>query len=305
MSENSVITYKLGQVGGFPLRLSWLPRLVICGKPLSSSDSEQTSLQMGIGKNMVKALRLWALAAGIISDQGILTERAERLFSPHCGRDKYAEEDETLWLLHWLICSNLDCFTANGWLLNFFYSRSFTLKEAQEAFYAHLVDCQKRPYALGTIRVDLETAIRMYAIVDDKNKQSDIDDRCFRMMRLLSANRVGGEMRYARFFREEQPRLNDRVVTYAVIDSICKRGTGSASFSDLYAADYFPAPGVVFGLTKDGFLTALERAADSSKMFTLQSMPDGDFQVQIKNKYVNMAKKGNMLVADYFYFSSK
>ena len=299
--------YRLGQVGGFPLRLSWLPRLVIWGKKNPFSDHEDIAMKMGIGMNMVRALRIWAGAAGIVDEEDVLTERAKHLFSSREGVDKYAEKEETLWLLHWLICSNLRCFTANGWLLNFFHARTFTLAEALSAFSAHLNNDIKRPYAEGTIRVDLETAIRMYAFVDDKkNKQSDIDDRCFRVMRLFLANRAGGEMRYARVLRDEQPRLNSKIIAYSVIDAMSKRQSSSSSFSDLYAADGIPAPGMVFGLTKDGFLMALEKARTCyPQKLAIEPMPDGDVQVRLRGKHASMAESGDPFAADNFYFSEK
>ena len=81
MSINSAMKYKLGQVGGFPLRLSWLPRLVIWGEPFSFKDPDNIALHMGIGRNMVKALRVWAMATGII-DGDNLTERAKNFSRP-------------------------------------------------------------------------------------------------------------------------------------------------------------------------------------------------------------------------------
>lgn len=300
--------YRLGQVGGFPLRLSWLPRLVIRGEKKPFSNHEAIAREMGIGMNMVRALRVWAGAAGIVDEKDVLTKRAKHLFSQREGVDKYAEKEETLWLLHWLICSNLDCFTANGWLLNFFHTRVFTLTEALSAFSSHLKNDLKRPYAQGTIRVDLETAIRMYAVVEDKkNKRGDIDDRCFCVMRLFLANRVGDEMRYVRVLRDEQPRLSSKIVMYSVIDTLSKRRTSSSSFSDLYAADDIPTPGMVFGLTKDGFLTVLEKARIYyPQKLVIEPMPDGDVQVRLKGKYAGMAEKGILKnVADNFYFSEE
>lgn len=307
MNKTQAITYKLGQVGGFPLRLSWLPRLVVAstdklpGKA-PFGDPETIALEMGIGMNMVKSLRIWAQAAGIIGEGGLLEMRAHRLFSKKDGVDKYAEKEDTLWLLHWLICSNPRCFTANSWLLNFFHARVFTLAEALDAFSTHLHDIQKRPYSPGTTRVDLETAIRMYA--SDDGRRSDTDDRRFSTMRLMLTTRKGRETHYTRILRDERPRLNSKVVMYSVIDALSKRGVSASSFSDLYVADNMSAPGSVFGLTKDGFLSALEAAAYDHPL-SLKSMPDGDFQVRLTGKCADRAERGDETTADDFYFPRK
>ena len=154
------------------------------------------------------------------------------------------------------------------------------MTEALDAFEADINI--KHRYARGTICVDLETAVRMYSFINDKNKRSDIDDRCFLMMGLLSASRAGKEADYVRIFRDEQPRLSEKIIMYSVIDAMSKRNSNNSSFSDLYAMNSLPAPGVVFGLTKDGFLTALEKITNRSKILSLHSMPDGDFQLRLK-----------------------
>ena len=296
------VCYRLGQVGGFPLRLSWLPRLVSIDGSHDLSDKDKVGLSMGIGDNMVKALRIWAMATGILDDKYSLTKRANQLFGRKTGEDIYAEKDDTLWLLHWLLCSNPKCFTANAWLLNFFHSHVFTMDDALNAFSSRL-GSEECKYAMGTIRVDLETAIRMYAPADDGKRNSDLDDKCFHSMGLLKYSRGDGRSRYFRVLRDEQPRLCSRVVLYSIIDAMSKQGITSSAFSDLYSSDTSPSPGVVFGLTKDGFWQTLEATASKYKtIISLHPMSDGDAQVRLSSKYAKMIDTGAETPADQFYF---
>jgi len=81
---------------------------------------------LGIGANMVKALRYWLQAVGLTSEpttgkrQQTLTPFGEVIFE--C--DKYIEEIGTLWLLHYKLASNRD--EATAW---YFFFNEFKLSE--------------------------------------------------------------------------------------------------------------------------------------------------------------------------------
>ena len=81
---------------------------------------------LGIGANMVKALRYWLQAVGLTSEpttgkrQQTLTPFGEVVFE--C--DKYIEEMGTLWLLHYKLASNVD--EATAW---YFFFNEFKLSE--------------------------------------------------------------------------------------------------------------------------------------------------------------------------------
>jgi len=81
---------------------------------------------LGIGANMVKALRYWLQAVGLTSEptsgkrHQTLTPFGEVVFE--C--DKYIEEMGTLWLLHYKLASNID--EATAW---YFFFNEFKLSE--------------------------------------------------------------------------------------------------------------------------------------------------------------------------------
>ena len=83
---------------------------------------------LGIGANMVKALRYWLQAVGLTSEpntgrrQQTLTPFGEVVFE--C--DKYIEEMGTLWLLHYKLASNVDEATAWYFFFNEFKLTEFT-----------------------------------------------------------------------------------------------------------------------------------------------------------------------------------
>ncbi len=95
----------------FVLRYGWLPKLydaVTCDPQVFSSD-ENAILKLGLGRNMVKSIRFWGDAVGLIETSGGFvtpTALAVRLLDPATGRDPYLEDTGSLWRLHWLLVTH-------------------------------------------------------------------------------------------------------------------------------------------------------------------------------------------------------
>lgn len=70
----------------------------------SFSDIDSVA-KLGVGKNMVASIRFWMRAFGLTqSDE--LSSIAHYLFNNLTGQDPYAEDLNTLWLLHFLLVNN-------------------------------------------------------------------------------------------------------------------------------------------------------------------------------------------------------
>ena len=83
---------------------------------------------LGIGTNMVKSLRYWMTAVGImeeISEGNQKVQRLTRLGEIIDNFDRYYEEDGTNWLLHYMLAKNEELATAWYWFFNIFKINSF------------------------------------------------------------------------------------------------------------------------------------------------------------------------------------
>lgn len=92
----------------FVIRYGWLPKLhdAVTEQPELFSSDERAILALGLGRNMVKSIRFWGDALGLIRAEGrtvVPTELAMRLLDPATGRDPYLEDVGSLWRLHWLL----------------------------------------------------------------------------------------------------------------------------------------------------------------------------------------------------------
>ena len=117
----------------FPLRIAWIPKAVselVQGRdPLTNFDEGITKL--GLGKDMVEALRCWIEAfqiANRVDGHWSLTI-GKFIFQSEEGLDPYLEDVSTSWLLHWLITTNTHSpFFAWECLFNRWPAMEFVLK---------------------------------------------------------------------------------------------------------------------------------------------------------------------------------
>ena len=91
--------YTFSGHGSFPCKTLWLKKgydFVVREKNFNNPDAV---IDLGVGKNMVAAIRFWLRVFGICeNDQP--TWLGNYLFNDMNGKDKYLEDLATLWLLH-------------------------------------------------------------------------------------------------------------------------------------------------------------------------------------------------------------
>ncbi len=85
----------------FPCRTLWLKKGYDFIKSNGNFNADDAVVTLGVGKNMVSAIRYWYKVFGFNSEKfGWI---ADYLFDNNNGKDKYLEDLATLWLLHFLI----------------------------------------------------------------------------------------------------------------------------------------------------------------------------------------------------------
>jgi hypothetical protein len=95
----------------FACRYGWLPKFydLLVRHPELVREDEEVMVALGIGRNMVKSVRFWAQAFGLMDDSPRSppkpTAFAHWLLDPECGEDPYLEDVGSLWLLHWRLAA--------------------------------------------------------------------------------------------------------------------------------------------------------------------------------------------------------
>ena len=123
----------------FPFRYTWLTKAVmaVSSEPHIFSG-EKAMVTLGVGKNMVKSIRYWALVTGVLSEQ--ITGPRGRVKTLHVsevgrhllgedGWDPYLELPGTIWLLHWQLCRDPMLATTWYWTFSHLPHPEFTKNE--------------------------------------------------------------------------------------------------------------------------------------------------------------------------------
>jgi hypothetical protein len=108
------MNYRFSGHETFPCRYAWLPkayREIRRDRDLFATEDKAMVL-LGLGKNMVRALRFWAQAAGIaeFTKPGgyLVSDFGKALLDEDGGYDAFLEDRRTLWLLHWKLSTHVE-----------------------------------------------------------------------------------------------------------------------------------------------------------------------------------------------------
>lgn len=131
--------YRFGGHQSFALRIAWLPKAVAAIEagldPLT--DPIVGVVELGLGKNMVEALRCWIEAYGVAERAAVgwrLTPSGAAIFG-RGGHDPFLEDTQTLWWLHWTISTRTNArFFAWELLIDRWSEPSFSPSIVVDAF---------------------------------------------------------------------------------------------------------------------------------------------------------------------------
>lgn len=152
----------------FFIRKGWLSKGMerVVGKPDLFVDKEENPMDiLGIGANMVKALRYWLQAVGLTSEPvsgrriQALTDFGQRVYA----HDRYIEELGTLYLLQYQLAKQKEEATAWYFFFNIFNMSEFTKEEfVQEMQNYILMSDEDGSVALRSLNDDFACIINTY-----------------------------------------------------------------------------------------------------------------------------------------------
>ena len=258
----------------FPFRYTWLKKGVdAVTKDSNIFSSENASVTLGVGKNMVDSIRHWCRTTRLIEEDTVQhrrgqfapTELGEAIFAEE-GFDPYLEDPATLWLIHYQIATNTNQATAWYWAFNVLRGNYFTPHVFTKEVYkwAQQQKQSMRPVSDNTLRRDVNCFIRTYCQSRDNQAVHEETFDC----PLTELNLIAElpESDGYEFQRGDKESLPIEVVTWA-LDTFWKdpfrenlfSGRESLPFSELMYAP--SSPGRVFRLDEDTMTLYLENLA--------------------------------------------
>lgn len=177
----------------FPCRYGWLPKFydLLIRRPEAVRDDEQVMVALGIGRNMVKSVRFWMQAFGLMVDQPrtepAATPFATWLLDQQSGADPYLEDVGSLWLLHWRLAAKADL---AAWHVAFFQlpEKEVLKRYLLQRLERHAVSLDKKLSA-STVRQHLDIFLSTYAASPNAERAS-VEERLGSPLQELGLARI-------------------------------------------------------------------------------------------------------------------
>ncbi len=205
----------------FPFRYPWLKKgydAVRADPAVFGRDNAGTTL--GVGKNMVRAIRHWCLAAGIVAESPAAraqlrpTDLGTLLFAD-AGLDPYLEDPATLWLVHWQIASNRSRATTWFWTFSHFHEPAFTREALTSAIHQWTQTLGGKPVAPQSLRRDVDCFLRCY-VPSRQARPTLVEDSLDCPLVELGLLIHSGDGSTYQFQRTAHHRLPDGILLYAI-----------------------------------------------------------------------------------------
>ena len=257
----------------FHLRQGWLRKglLGIEQHPDLFNREDATDI-LGVGRNMVSAIRYWLQATGLASVK-IETADGKRI-SSFSGTDfarllmqydPFIEDEGSLWFIHYELATNLVQSTTWSWFFNRFGVRHFT----QDMFLAHLqrfVDAEgKRKISVRSLEKDFRCFIRTYSRGSDRADHLSPEENFDCPLTSLNLLEHLPKTKSYRTVTPDENALPELIVAYALarMRSQMRLGMREISFRDaLYGEG---SPGRVLNLDPEVLFGYLVRLGDNNE----------------------------------------
>jgi hypothetical protein len=251
----------------FPFRYAWLKKgvdAVSADGNLFNQDDAMTIL--GVGKNMVRSIRHWCLAAGLVEE--FQPEPSVRRFSlrpTELGRglladdgwDPYLEDPASIWLLHWKIATNVQRCTTWYWAFSHVHDPEFTRESLASALIRWVETAGWKRVAESSLRRDIDCFLRTY-LPSRQSKGGMLEETLDCPLIELGLLREAGDRRTFQFNRGPQHELPDAILLFAVFDYWMRHSPKSATLS-LHDLTHQPgSPGRTFQIDEDSMTWRLE-----------------------------------------------
>lgn len=272
----------------FLCRTSWLKKGYDFVQEGGGFNEADAVVRLGVGKNMVTAIRYWLRSFGLANDNDELLPVAHELLAA-AGRDPYVEDEATVWYLHYLLVR-----TGRASLYHFVFNElrkeGFSFSRAQLRQFI-VRKCAERSYSINenTLDSDLTVLLRSYAPSgkSDRTGKLDIEEESTGLLQdlgLLTLSHAEEGVRY-HIENRERPELPWPVVLRVILEH--PTWGDNISFNDLEVAP--DSPGLVFALNSAGLFSKIEEMMARFPAAIIYSSTAGNRVLTLKRELLDVA----------------
>lgn len=173
------VIYKLKGHEKFPLREGWMNK----GISAAINNNSHIFLEpngpdvLGVGSNMVKSIRYWMQAFGLLKKNGNREEVSSiaRIINDN---DPYFEDIFSLWILHSNLAKNRDIATVWYMFFNVFKAEQFNKSDLQSQIKLELFRFVGKQVTESSVKDDIDVLLNMYSKSDVKTDDPEDKTIC-------------------------------------------------------------------------------------------------------------------------------
>ncbi len=288
----------------FHPRYGWLKK----GFDKASEDDnvflkEDAPVVLGVGKNMVKAIKYWSIAFKILEETKLPGNKGNvhhpsdfgsKLLGRN-GWDPFLEDLASLWLLHWNLLKKPVFATAWHFAFNVFNKHTFTTDD----LLASLLEYNDRHFSEKNISEssfakDTNCILRMYVeYTDQKVLKEDSIDCPFTELGIIKNH---GDKKHFTFNVGPKPGLSAEIIVASCLEFISSIESGANSISISRLLYDQGSPGLSFKITETLLCESIAQVAKKFKDLSL-SESAGLTQFSFPKEPLKLAEK----ILNYYY----
>jgi hypothetical protein len=289
--------YKISGHEKFTFRYSWFPKVyrALKDNPKIFSNEDEAMVEIGVGKNMVRSIRFWSIAANIIqqlNNQYVITEFGDAIFSEN-GFDPYLEDIRTLWLIHWNLSNSTPPLFAWNYLLNQWYESEIAVSEILLSINDE--DNSFTKISERSLKDHLDIFFRSYVPTRGFKGPIKEDNLDSPLVELEFIQKIGDQESKTergksepiyRFRREDKPEINSGLFIFCIYQFFEYRHSkeSTLSFRDISIGN--GSPGQIFKLSENNLRNRLEHIERQSKGLLIYKEASSIQQLQ-KKSHIN------------------
>jgi hypothetical protein len=175
---------------------------------------------LGLGRNMVRALRFWMTATGLTEEYQEDQLTVQQLTDPFgqlvWEHDRYLEEEGTLWLIHYHLVRDKDGGTAWYWFFNCFSQPVFDQASFVSALQSWVIGVEGKAISENSLKRDFDCLVRTYLPDRQARSPEDLMECPLAQLGLL-AEADSGRVRRYRLLRPDPARIDPLVLLYVLL----------------------------------------------------------------------------------------
>ena len=236
--------------------------------------------ELGVGKNMVGAIRFWSRAFGLIELGENQTQLAQYIFKTRNGKDPYLEDIGTIWLLHFMLVTSK---VASIYYLVFNYFRKTRIEFNRDQLLYYLEsECQlqQQSYSVNSLKKDISVMLNNYLLPEkSKSIENDFMGMLYELSIIERVRKEGHTQTY-RIDNKERESLPPSIVLASVLMNM--EGS-SVTFNQLLTG--INSVGSVFAINSKYLMNCIEQMCETYPSHLVYKDDAGVQVLQVKDGF--------------------